>query len=62
MFVVYQNGMMDKVSRNTKIEPGSQIFVPSKKKKNVDLSNLAVLGSVLTPLATMVALISYLTK
>ncbi|MDE6721677.1 MAG: SLBB domain-containing protein [Bacteroidaceae bacterium] len=62
MFVVYQNGMMDKVSRNTKIEPGSQIFVPSKKKKNVDLSNFAVLGSVLTPLATMVALISYLTK
>lgn len=62
MFIVYQNGMMDKVSRNTKIEPGSQIFVPSKKKKNVDLSNLAVLGSVLTPLATMVALISYLTK
>ncbi|MDE5740311.1 MAG: SLBB domain-containing protein, partial [Bacteroidaceae bacterium] len=62
MFVVYQNGMMDKVSRNTKIEPGSQIFVPSKKKKNVDLSNLSVLGSVLTPLATMVALISYLTK
>ncbi|MDE6000357.1 MAG: SLBB domain-containing protein [Bacteroidaceae bacterium] len=62
MFVVYQNGMMDKVSRNTKIEPGSQIFVPSKKKKNVDLGNLAVLGSVLTPLATMVALISYLTK
>lgn len=61
-FVIYPNGMMDHASRGTNIEPGSEIVVPSKKKKHVDLGNVAALGTVMTPLATMVALISYLTK
>ena len=61
-FVIYQNGMMDRLSRRTPIEPGSEIVVPSKKKKHVDITNLAAIGSVLSPLATMVALISYLSK
>lgn len=61
-FIVYQNGMMDNVSRNTKVEPGSMIVVPSKKKKHFDLSNFAALSSVLTPLVTIATLVSYLTK
>ena len=61
-FVIYQNGMMDRVTRSTTIEPGSEIVVPSKKKKHVDVTAIATLGSVLSPLATMVALIAYLTK
>ena len=60
--LIYQNGMMDRLSRRTPIEPGSEIVVPSKKKKHVDITNLAAIGSVLSPLATMVALISYLSK
>ena len=61
-FVIYPNGMMDRVTRSTTIEPGSEIVVPSKKKKHVDVASIATIGSILSPLATMVALISYLTK
>lgn len=61
-FVVYQNGMMDKVTRSTEIEPGSQIFVPSKKKKHFDSSIISTIGGVMTPLATILALIAYLNK
>ena len=61
-FVIYQNGMMARVTKGTSIEPGSEIVVPSKKRKHFDVSNIVALGSVLSPLATMVALISYLTK
>lgn len=61
-FIVYQNGMMDHVAKGTNVEPGSEIIVPSKKKKHVDLASFASIGAVLSPLATMVALISYLTK
>ena len=61
-FVIYQNGMMDHLSKNTTIEPGSEIVVPSKKKKHVDVTAIATIGSVLSPLATMVALIAYLSK
>ena len=61
-FVIYQNGMMKRLNKGAVIEPGSEILVPSKKKKHWSFSELATLGSVLTPLATMVALISYLSK
>lgn len=61
-FIVYQNGMMDKMRRSTEIEPGSQIFVPSKKKKHFDSSIISTIGSVMTPLATILALIAYLNK
>lgn len=61
-FVIYQNGMMERLSKGAVIEPGSEILVPSKKKKHWSVTDLASLGSVLTPLATMVALISYLSK
>ena len=61
-FIVYQNGLMNSVSRSTIVEPGSEIVVPSKKKKKFDLASMSILGSVLSPLATMIALIAYLSK
>ena len=61
-FIVYQNGMMNSASRSTIVEPGSEIIVPSKKKKKFDLASMSVIGSVLSPLATMIALIAYLSK
>lgn len=61
-FIVYQNGMMNSASRSTIVEPGSEIIVPSKKKKNFDIASMSVIGSVLSPLATMIALIAYLSK
>ena len=61
-FIIYQNGMMDTLAKGTDVEPGSEIVIPSKKKKHVNLSTVATIGTVLSPLATMVALIAYLTK
>ena len=61
-FVIYQNGMMDRLTSGTTIEPGCEIVIPSKKKKHVDMTSIAAIGSVLSPLATMIALISYLSK
>lgn len=61
-FIIYQNGMMSRLSRASGVEPGSEIVVPSKKKKHFDVSTITTIGGILSPLATMVALISYLTK
>ena len=61
-FIVYQNGLMDILAKNPEVQPGSEIVVPSKKKKHVNLNTLATVGATLSPLATMVALIAYLTK
>ena len=61
-FIVYQNGLMDILAKKPEVQPGSEIVVPSKKKKHVNLNTIATVGSVLSPLATMVALIAYLSK
>ncbi len=61
-FIVYQNGMMDKLSKRTNVEPGSEIIIPSKKQKHVNLSTIATIGAAFTPLATVAALIAYISK
>ena len=61
-FIVYPNGMMDVLAKGTNVEPGSEIIVPSKKKKHVDLSTLTTISVALTPLTTIAALIAYLSK
>ncbi len=61
-FIVYPNGMMDILAKGTNVEPGSEIIVPSKKKKHVDLSALTTVSVALTPLTTIAALIAYLSK
>lgn len=60
-FIVYQNGLMDK-GKGAEVEPGSEIIVPSKKDKKVNLTGIAAIGSALSPLATLIALIAYLSK
>ena len=61
-FVVYQNGLMNILSKKTDVEPGCEIVVPSKKKKHVNINTIATLGAAFTPLATVAALVAYLTK
>lgn len=62
-FIVYQNGMMHKLSSNTKVEPGSQIVVPSKRKLRFwKAAEWLGLGGTLSSLATTIAMIAYLTK
>ncbi|MBR1666776.1 MAG: SLBB domain-containing protein [Bacteroidaceae bacterium] len=61
-FIVYQNGLMDVLAKGTRVEPGSEIVVPSKKEKHVNVNAIALLTSSLTPLATIAAMIAYLSK
>lgn len=61
-FIVYQNGMMDMLAKGTNVEPGSEIIVPSKKQKHVNLNTISTIGAAFTPLATVAALIAYISK
>ena len=62
-FIVYPNGMMDKLRAGTKVEPGSQIVVPSRRKLNYwKAAEWLGLGGTLSSLATTIAMVAYLTK
>lgn len=62
-FIIYPNGMMAKLSSGTKIEPGSEIVVPSKKPKHgMSFSQWMTALSGLTSLSAMVTAIAYMTK
>lgn len=62
-FVVYQNGMMELVKRNTTIEPGAEIVVPSSRRLHFwKATEWIGLGSALSSAATTIAMIAYLTR
>ena len=62
-FIVYQNGMMARLTRSVEVEPGSEIVVPSKKQKHFwSLSDWIAAGTSVASLATMMTSIAYLTK
>lgn len=60
-FIVYQNGTIGVASKGAKPEPGCEIIVPSKKRRNpVNLGNLVSMGTSLASLATMVVALTKL--
>lgn len=63
-FIIYMNGQIAEVkgSGKSQIEPGCEIIVPSKRKKQFNLSNVVGLASSLTSLGTMAAAIAALVK
>lgn len=61
-FIIYMNGQVDKVkSRSTKVEPGCEIVVPNKVKKNT-FANVMGYTTSFASLAMMVASIANLIK
>ena len=61
-FIIYQNGTMAKASKG-KIEPGCEIIVPSKHKKDgTTLAQWLSIGTSVGTLGTMAATIANLTK
>jgi len=62
-FIVYQNGKASLVKKGAKPEPGCEIVVVSKKKRQ-PLQVSDVMGALggLTSLASMVTAIAYMTK
>ena len=59
-FIVYQNGTIGVASKGAKPEPGCEIIVPSKKRRNpLNLASLVTMG---TSLASLVAMVVAITK
>lgn len=57
-FIVYLNGTVAKAKKNTPIEPGCQIIVPSKPKNSgTDWTKILTLATSFTSVATMLSLI-----
>ena len=60
-FIVYQNGTVGLASKGAKPEPGCEIIVPSKKRKNpLNLGTWLSAGTSLASLATMVVALTKL--
>ena len=60
-FIVYQNGTIGVAAQGAKPEPGCEIIVPSKKRRNpVNLGNLISIGTSLASLATMIVALTKL--
>lgn len=60
-FIVYQNGTVGLVKDGAKPEPGCEIVVPSKRKRDpINLASFVSLGSTLTSLATLVVALTKL--
>ena len=55
-YIVYQNGMVAKVGRGTKVEPGCAIIVPTKPEpRNGGVQQWLSIGTSLTSMAAMLA-------
>ena len=61
-FIVYQNGTVGLAKKGAKPEPGCEIVVPSKRRRNINLGQILSIGSTLTSIAAMAAMVINLTK
>lgn len=62
-FIVYMNGSVAKAKRNTPIEPGCQIIIPSKlEKMGTDWTKVLALATSFSSVATMAATITNIFK
>ncbi len=62
-FIVYMNGSVAKAKRNTPIEPGCQIIIPSKPEKmGTDWTKVLALATSFSTVATMAATITNIFK
>ena len=60
-YIVYQNGTVSQVGHGAKIEPGCEIIVPQKSKREpFNWTNLATVGSSMASLATLILAITKL--
>ena len=62
VYIIYMNGMVGKVSRGAKVEPGCEIVVPSKLTRRMSVAETMSLGSSMSSIAAMIATIANLSK
>lgn len=61
-FIVYMNGTIAQLKKNTPIEPGSHIIVPSKPDRPFDWNKVLAIATSVGSLATMTAAIASFSK
>lgn len=61
-YVIYMNGMVAKVADGARIEPGSEIVVPSKISRKMSMAETMSLGSGIASIAAMIATIANVVK
>lgn len=61
-YIIYMNGTLSKVSHNTKILPGCEIFVPSRTISKMTMSEKLAISSGFASLATMFVTLGNLLK
>lgn len=61
-FIIYMNGNVAQLKRNTPIEPGSHIIIPTKQKSTVNWPAIMSVTSMAGTLGTMAAAIATLAK
>ena len=62
-YIIYQNGTMAQVGSGTKVEPGCEIVVPTKPKRDgTALAQWLTVGSSVTSMAAMIATIANMVK
>ena len=62
VYIIYMNGMVGKVSRGAKVEPGCEIVVPTKFSRKMSAAEFMSLGSSLSSIAAMIATIANMSK
>ena len=61
--IIYMNGTVARVAHNAKVQPGCEIVVPSKPKRDAStISQWLSIGTSVASLATMIATIANLVK
>lgn len=61
-YIIYMNGMVSKVSRGAKVEPGCEIVVPGKIKRKMSPAEMMSVGSSMSSIAAMIATIVNMAK
>lgn len=61
-YILYMNGSVAKVGHNAKVEPGCEIFVPTKAQSKLSLAETLSIGSSAASIAAVIATIANLLK
>ena len=61
-YILYMNGSVARVGHDAKVEPGCEIFVPTKAQSKMSLAETLSIGSSAASIAAVIATIANLLK
>ena len=61
-YIIYMNGKVAKLSHGAKVQPGSEIVIPTKLKRKMSTAEMMSMGSSMSSIAAMIATIANMSK